>query len=521
MQMACGSRLPSRFPSSMSDEPQLEPAALPAIATANRDLRPKRTRRGHWLRFSLIIALVALAVALIRPWQYWDEILSGRNSSLPIEVVVPSSPPSAPVNKPPEEPKEDEPPKTTRRALGPELIKLRDSIALVEADGPAGRDVLGSAFVISPAGELVTCLHVANRTTSAVVRFRDGRVYDVAGYAAIDAQADLALLQLKDPPSSLTPVRLATKEPEPLTSIVAFGHPQGLEFSAFDGRVSRLVKTSELPAPLQKFVRDLTANEAEQVWIQHTAKLSEGNSGGPLANDQGEVLGINVWIDRQSDYSFALPAAALESLQAQRFSEVQPLERFALTEARVRDATWQTSAKRLKQLADEARVQKWQVQDWSDYERLQHIAWGVTLANAPEHFTTKTALGDRLNELVQEADRIAAQLHMQRWNGGQIIVINEFAEKEVTRPGAGVVFFGTVQRIVEGKKKERALLVQLAGFDQMLLVPLAGQLSGPEAGAQCLFIGVNDRGRTVRYGDNPLQPTIAPVIIAPVIVPLK
>jgi hypothetical protein len=327
---------------------------------------------------------------------------------------------------------------------------------------------------------------------------------------------------LKEPPSSLAVVRVAEQETEQLTPIVAWGHPQGIEFAAYDGRVSRLVKSSELPAPLQKFVRELTSSDSEQTWIQHTAKLSEGNSGGPLANERGEVIGINVWIDRQSDYGYALPITALQALQANRFAEVQPLERFALAEARVRDATWQTSAKKLKELTDEARAAKWQVHERADYERLQHIAWAVTLANMPEHFTAKTALGDRLNELVKEADRVAAQLHARRWNdGGQFIVLNEFAEKEVVRPGAGVMFFGSVQRIVTGKKNERALLVQLAGFEQMLLVPLADQLSGPEVGSQCLFVGVNDRGRVVRYGDNPLQPIVAPVIIAPVIVPLK
>src|SRR5204863_194754 len=117
---------------------------------------------------------------------------------------------------------------------------------------------------------------------------------------------------------------------------------------------------------------------------------------------------------------------------------------------------------------------------------------------------------------------VVAQLHAHSWsNGGQIIVLNEYAEKELSRSGAGVVFFGSVQRIVEGKSGERALLVQLAGFEQIVLVPLAGQLSGPAAGSQCLFVGVNDRGRVVRYGDNPLQPIVAPIIIAPVIVPLN
>lgn len=513
----------------MSDDsapPSQAELELPAIAVAPPVSRPKRTRRGHWLRVSLILLLVLLAAILIRPWQYWDEFVSGRRAPRPEPIVIQPLPTQSteivPLVEQKAEPQSPLPEQSLQKKITPAIAKLREGIALIEADGPAGREVLGSAFVVSADGQLLTCLHVANRTTSAVMRFRDGTVFDVAGYVAIDPQADLALLQLQSPPSSLTVVKVAEQEPEQLLPIVAWGHPQGIEFAAFEGRVSRLVKSSELPAPLQKFVHELTSNESDHTWIQHTAKLSEGNSGGPLANERGEVIGINVWIDRQSDFGYALPIAALQTLQANRFAEVQPLERFALSEARVRDATWQTSAKRLKQLADEARALKWQVHEWSDYARLQHVAWAVTLANVPEHFTAKTALGDRLNDLVKEADRVAAQLHSQRWNdGGQFIVLNEFAEKEVVRAGAGVFFFGTVQRIVEGKKNERALLVQLAGFEQMLLVPLADQLSGPDVGSQCLFVGVNDRGRTVRYGDNPLQPIVAPVIIAPLIIPLK
>lgn len=510
----------------MPSDREISSPELPAITLRGPEDRPRRTSRGRWLRWGLIAALVVVAAGLIRPWNYWGALVSGRRLPRREEIVIEPPPPKSSVhseneNKNATQASENKV-NVLKRTIPREVAQLRESIALLEADGPAGREVLGSAFVINGRGELVTCAHVVNRTTTAVVRFRDGSVFDVAGYAAIDPAADLALLQLKEPPTSLQPIRIATGVPEQLSAVIAWGHPQGIEFAAFDGRVSRVVKSSELPAPLQKFVRDLTGSDTEQAWIQHTAKLSEGNSGGPLANEKGEVIGINVWIDRQSDYGYALPSAVLTALESQRFEEVQPLERFALAEARVRDATWQTSAIRLKQLVDEARAAKWQVHEWADYARLQHIAWAVTLANVPEHFTAKTALGDRLNDLVKEADRVAAQLHAQRWNdGGQFILLNEFAEKEVTRPGAGVFFFGSVQRIVEGKKKERALLVQLAGFEQMLLVPLPDQLSGLEAGANCLFVGVNDRGRTVRYGDNPLQPIVAPVIIAPVIVPLR
>jgi len=493
---------------------------VPAISTERAPARPKRTGRGKLLRGLLIALLVVLAIAAIRPWEYGDELLPQRRSSRRSDFVInPSVPP------PLEDEASNRKPKTVKNpapTVSAGLAKLRESVALVEADGPAGREVIGSAFVLNSAGEFVTCLHVASRATAAVVRLSDGRVFDVAGYAAVNAANDLAILKLKDAPSSLAPISVAEKEPTQLKPVVAWGHPQGIEFSPFDGKVSRLIKTSELPGNLQKFVRELTGSDGEQTWIQHTAKLSEGNSGGPLADEAGAVVGINLWVDRQTGYSYALPISALEALQRQRLEEIQPLERLASSEARVRDATWQTSAAKLKQVADEARATKWQVHEWSDYARLQHLAWGVTLANAPEHFTTKNALGQRLDELIKEADRVAAQLHQHQWkDGGQMIVLNEYAEKELSRPGAGVFFFGTVQRVVEGRKQERALIVKLAGFEQMVLVPLSGELSAPAAGAQCLFVGVNDRGRTVRYGDNPLQPIVASVIIAPVIVPLE
>lgn len=506
----------------MADLEPSAPLELPAIATSGSEIRPKRTRRGFWVRAAIAFTMVALAILAIRPWDYWPALTSGRRTPRYEEITINKPVPPETSQPPGERVETVESAKKPARKISAGFARLQNSIALIEADGPAGREVLGSAFVLDEAGLIVTCLHVANRTTSAVVRFSDGTVYDVGGYAAVDPQHDLALLQLKAPPSSLVPVSLAPREPEQLTAVVAWGHPQGIEFSPFDGKVSRLVKTRQLPAPLQRFVRELTTGDDDVTWLQHTARLSEGNSGGPLANEQGEVIGINIWIDRQTDYSYALPAAALQSLQAKRFPEPEPLERFALAEVRVRDATWQTTAKQLRQLAEEARQLKWQVHEWSDYARLQHLAWGVTLANAPEHFTTKKELGDRLDDLVKEADKVVAQLHQHRWSdGGQIIVLNEFAEKEVTRAGVGVVFFGSVQRIVAGKNGDRALLVRLAGFDQMLLVPVSGQLNTPEPGAQCLFVGVNDRGRTVRYGDNPLQPMVASVIIAPVIVPLK
>jgi S1-C subfamily serine protease len=496
-------------PPEASPAPAVAADIVPPLAVHSPPPRSRRTGRGLLMRGALYVLFGVLGVLAVRPWEFWPHLFPAKVPPRSHEIVQ-SNPPSPAAPQKPD------------RVLSQPLVQLRSSIALVEADGPTGREVIGSAFVLSADGQLVTCLHVANRATSAVVRFHDGSVFDVAGYAAVNPQSDLALLQLAAPPSSLVPIRIAQNPPGQLKPVVAWGHPRGIEFSPFDGKVSRLVKTSELPSHLQKFVRELTGSDTDQTWLQHTARLSEGNSGGPLANEQGEVIGINLWVDRQTDYSYALPISALTALQQNRLPDVQPLERFATAEARLRAETWTTTASKLKQLAAEARALHWQVHEPADYVRLQHLAFAVTLANSPERFTTKAELGERLDELVKEADRVVAQLHAHSWNnGGQIIVLNEYAEKELGRAGAGVVFFGSVQRVVEGKSNEQALLVQLAGFEQTVLVPLAGQLASPAVGSQCLFIGVNDRGRVVRYGDNPLQPVIAPVIIAPVIVPLS
>ena len=131
------------------------------------------------------------------------------------------------------------------------------------------------------------------------------------------------------------------------------------------------------------------------------------------------------------------------------------------------------------------------------------------------------SLNDKLMELAKEADLITAQLRREKWNDvGHITLLNEYAAPMIHRAATGVVFFGTVERLVEGDGK-RALIVRLAGFDDRVLLPLGAKLHVPPAGAQCLILGMNDDGKTVTYGDNPLLPIIAPVIKAPVIVEME
>lgn len=400
------------------------------------------------------------------------------------------------------------------------LKRIEPCVARIEADGPSGLTVVGSGFVVDSQGWVATNVHVAAEMTQGVVRFRDGTVYEIAGYVALNRENDLAILQLRGA-ANLSSVPLGAGDPPPLTSVFAIGHPQGVEFSPFDGKVSRLVTTTQLASATQTFVRQLTCSQRDHRWIQHTANLSDGNSGGPLVDYRGNVIGINTWVDRQMGFGYALPAAEIAALLAHPLPEVEPLELHATSDARLRSLLWQTSAQQLQELHAEVRALRWQPASQRDYAKMQQLAWGITLANHPRQFGGKLALGERFEALVKAADQIVAQLKREKWDEvGQITLLNEFAASEVDQPLAGLVFIGTVERVVAAPNRKRAAIVVLAGFEQRLLVPLESGLSVPEQGSQCLIVGVNDRGRTVQYGDNPLDPIVAPVIIAPVMIVL-
>jgi thiol-disulfide isomerase/thioredoxin len=92
--------------------------------------------------------------------------------------------------------------------------------------------------------------------------------------------------------------------------VVAIGHPQGFKFTTTDGIISGYHLTKELPAA---FRAQIAAREDQQ-WIQTTAAISSGNSGGPLLNMQSEVIGINTWVAEGENLGFACAAAHVRDI---------------------------------------------------------------------------------------------------------------------------------------------------------------------------------------------------------------
>ena len=153
---------------------------------------------------------------------------------------------------------------------------------LVQIITPTGS---GSGFVVSYDGRIVTNAHVVERATSVTVRFVDGESY-IAEVLGRDEVLDLAVVKVKSG-LPFTPIALGHADSvRPGDAVVALGFPLGDELG-HDFTVTTGVVSSKR-----------TYGSVEH--IQTNAQIYPGNSGGPLVNSDGQVIGVNTWV--RSDY---------------------------------------------------------------------------------------------------------------------------------------------------------------------------------------------------------------------------
>ncbi|CAN5833108.1 hypothetical protein BH18ACI4_BH18ACI4_07440 [soil metagenome] len=160
----------------------------------------------------------------------------------------------------------------------PELVRRVKPAIVVIITYDAKGDALatGSGFFIRP-GLVATNLHVIRGARRIDVKTLDGkgRVYPVAGLLAVDEEGDLALMGVNMPNDRLRSSELAASLPEEGEKVFLIGNPLKLEGSVTDGIVSAV---REVPG-VGKI-------------IQTTAPISHGNSGSPVFNLRGQVVGV-------------------------------------------------------------------------------------------------------------------------------------------------------------------------------------------------------------------------------------
>jgi serine protease Do len=188
--------------------------------------------------------------------------------------------------------------------LKPALVQIRVQRPTEEPDSEEGpRRALGSGFVIHPSGYVVTNAHVVERSASVQVRLASGRRL-TGTVVGRDRRVDLALLKVEAPePLPVLPLgdseRLAVGE-----LVLALGHPFGLEQTVSLGIVSRKGAPLQAAAPGFDF-------------IQTDAAVNPGNSGGPLVDMSGQVVGVNTMAARNGSIGFAIPINLIKTLLPQ------------------------------------------------------------------------------------------------------------------------------------------------------------------------------------------------------------
>jgi len=174
---------------------------------------------------------------------------------------------------------------------------------------PGPRRSLGSGFILSDEGYIITNHHVVEDATKVVVRLHDDKEYEAEVIGA-DAKTDIAVIKI-DSVEGLVPVALGDSDKLEVGEwVLAIGNPFGLDHTVTAGIVSAKGRRINRPdeSPYDDF-------------IQTDAAINPGNSGGPLVNLAGQVVGINSAIFSRSGgnigIGFAIPVSMAREIVPQ------------------------------------------------------------------------------------------------------------------------------------------------------------------------------------------------------------
>lgn len=184
--------------------------------------------------------------------------------------------------------------------VAPALVHVRPVKEIYTSGKREEISVVGSGFVISPDGYVVTNEHVAGESKFVRCVLSDKEEVD-AEVVGTDPYTDIAVLKLKTLPKGISAVKMGSSaQLEAGETVLAFGSPHGLARSVSMGIVS--VTDRYLEDRGDEMVSPFNT------WIQTDAAINPGNSGGPLVNLQGEVIGINSRILAGAEnVGFAIP----------------------------------------------------------------------------------------------------------------------------------------------------------------------------------------------------------------------
>jgi len=175
--------------------------------------------------------------------------------------------------------------------------KASSAVVVLQVD-----DAMGSGFLVSSDGKLVTNFHVVAHTKNATVRLENGDAYDDVQILDIDKRKDIAILRIKAVDLPFLKLGKSADEEDIGSTVYTISNPAGYH-----------IYQNTLSQGLISSVRTLDGFHVVQI----TAPISHGSSGGPLFNAKGEVIGITSSTDdKGQNLNFAIPADYVRGLLA-------------------------------------------------------------------------------------------------------------------------------------------------------------------------------------------------------------
>ena len=166
---------------------------------------------------------------------------------------------------------------------------------IITYDKSGNEYAIGTGFVYSSDGKIITNYHVIEKAYSAKVYIAGGE-YKVQYVLTYDKEIDIAILKISA--NNLKPVKLCERTHKVGSVVYALGSSKGLTATFSDGMITYADRVLDGVS-----------------YTQHDAPISGGNSGGPLINGYGEVIGINTWTVRESqNLNFAINVSELNNL---------------------------------------------------------------------------------------------------------------------------------------------------------------------------------------------------------------
>jgi S1-C subfamily serine protease len=429
------------------------------------------------------ISLAAVVAGIVLIWAAFSAFRGGVRETVRPPAGEPKAEPRSEVAAQPKDRLAGATPPAPHIASSLEEAKS----ALVKIEMPLGiADLMqfGTGFLIDGRGRIATNNHViAGMTKDAHVKLSDGKRLAITGVVARSPERDLAILQVKDPPAGLTVLDIRYEGQAPLgQEVYAFGHPYGAEFSLSKGIVSRVLTTAELADGWRQQLASRLQPPDDMVWIQHDAKISPGNSGGPLIDQAGRVFGVNTFVHVKAGFGYASHVRYLRELAGAASDRVEPLPdpREALRTV--------VSSQRMNQLFDAISLFRWKPATAEQYESIAGLAKQMTLAKHAQ------AVGSRAGNLqpnvvrsvAQVADQKFAELGRVPWSSRHFQAFNTFAKDQIDKAGEGVLVYCSV---LGSAPDQNALLMEIEGTGVSVVVRAGPNVMRVSRGTRWLVLG--------------------------------